>query len=403
MDDTVSVTVDPDGVLRWTRQFGTSGSDAAYGVAVDATGRVAVVGNTAGDLEGPGAGDNDAYVRSYDADGLVRWTRQFGTSSADLAYGVAIDGGGRVYVVGSTFGVLDGASAGSLDAFLRAYDADGGLRWTRQFGTSTADFASGVAVDADGRVYVAGYTLGDLEGVSFGDRDAFVRAYDAEGALRWTRQFGTLEVDSGVAVAVDAAGRVYVAGYTFGDLEGVSFGDRDAFVRSYDAAGDLRWTRQFGSSADDDVNGVDVDGAGRITVVGSTEGDLEGANAGADDAFVRSYDTDGALRWTRQFGTSASDLAADVSVNAGGVVSVVGRTAGALEGASAGGSDAFIRSYDVDGAVRWARQFGTGSDDGLLGVAVDADGRAAVGGYTDGALTGASAGGQDALLRSFGP
>ena len=55
--------------------------------------------------------------------------------------------------------------------------APGAVLWTRQFGTNSADFATGVAADAHGGAFVAGSTDGALVGSSAGDGDVFVRAY----------------------------------------------------------------------------------------------------------------------------------------------------------------------------------------------------------------------------------
>ena len=402
--DAIDVTVDPAGVLRWTRQFGTAFNDLASAIAVGADGRVYVAGQTFGALEGANAGGLDAFVRAYDADGALRWTRQFGTSALDLASGVAVDPMGRVYVAGITSGALEGVNAGGQDAFVRSYDADGVLRWTRQFGTSSSEFFSCVAVDTAGRVYVSGSTPDALEGPSFGQSDAFLRSFDADGAVRWTRQFGTTLTDVASCVAVDAEGHPYVVGYTNGAFPGeVSSGGSDAFVRSFDADGNVRWTRQFGSPSNDQAAGVAVDGAGRVVVVGYADGVLEGASAGSRDAFVRSYDADGVVRWTRQFGSSASDQARAVAIDVSGAVAVVGSTEGSIGGPNAGDADAFVRTFDAEGAVRWTRQFGTASEDALGDVAVDAAGRLYASGFSDGALVGVSEGERDAILVSYGP
>jgi hypothetical protein len=61
-------------------------------------------------------------VVKYAADGTLRWTLPFGTPGGDLAHGVALDSNGNVYVAGYTEGVLGGASAGSLDAFVMRID-----------------------------------------------------------------------------------------------------------------------------------------------------------------------------------------------------------------------------------------------------------------------------------------
>src|SRR5712691_3634240 len=75
-------------------QFGSRAYDEAWGVTVDASGGYAV-GYTLGAFQGQHArGGRDAFVRKYDANGKVVWTRQFGTSADDSAYQVAADNSG---------------------------------------------------------------------------------------------------------------------------------------------------------------------------------------------------------------------------------------------------------------------------------------------------------------------
>src|SRR3989454_5558413 len=79
--------------------------------------------------------------------------------------------------------------------------------------------AVGIAVDASG-VYVAGSINGTLPGqTSAGSCDAFLRKHDTSGNVLWTRQFGTSGEDEAIAIAVDASG-AYVAGRTSGALPG---------------------------------------------------------------------------------------------------------------------------------------------------------------------------------------
>ena len=106
-----------------------------------------------------------------------------GTSSTDNAYGVATDSSGNVYVTGNTNGGLDGnTSAGSWDLFVVKYNSSGTKQWTKQLGTSSTDWAKGVATDSSGNVYVAGYTAGGLDGnTSAGGLDLFVVKYNSDG------------------------------------------------------------------------------------------------------------------------------------------------------------------------------------------------------------------------------
>ena len=94
----------------------------------------------------------------------------------DYANGVATDSSGNVYVTGGTKGGLDGnTSAGDTDLFVVKYNSSGTKQWTKQLGTSSGDYARGVATDSSGNVYVTGYTGGGLDGnTSAGSSDLFV-------------------------------------------------------------------------------------------------------------------------------------------------------------------------------------------------------------------------------------
>jgi hypothetical protein len=116
---------------------------------------------------------------------------------------------------------------------------------------------------------------------------------------------------------------------------------------------------QFGTAKSDKAYSVSATLEG-VYVVGRTDGTLAGQkNAGGVDAFIRKYDLNGNILWTRQFGSDRDDLAISVSATTTAVY-VVGYTGGALPGqTSLGGSDAFIRKYDLNGNEIWTRQFGT--------------------------------------------
>jgi hypothetical protein len=192
-----------------------------------------------------------------------------------------------VYVAGATHGRLPGQTgAGDADGFLRKYTLDGTEVWTRQFGTPESDETLSMAIDASG-LYLAGMTTGAMAGqTSAGSVDAFVRKYDFAGRVVWTRQFGTSKYDDVLGIAVSAQG-VYVAGNTTGAWPGhVNAGDYDVFVRKYDLNGGAVWTQQFGGSAHEELLSIAV-GASGIYAAGVTDSALTGQRShGSDDAFV---------------------------------------------------------------------------------------------------------------------
>ncbi|MFO1153540.1 MAG: SBBP repeat-containing protein [Rhodospirillales bacterium] len=328
----------------WVRQLGTDGSDYASGVATDGAGNVYLTGVTGASLGGPNRGGSDAWVAKYDAAGHVLWKRQLGTDGLDEANGVATDAAGNVYLTGLTEGSLGGVHRGSLDAWVAKYDAAGHVLWKRQLGTETPDYASGVATDGAGNVYLTGGTWASLGGVYRGLYDAWVAKYDAAGHALWKRQLGTDGWDEASGAATDGAGNVYLTGYTSGSLGGPNRGESDAWVAKYDAAGQALWKRQLGTDGFDYASGVATDGAGNVYLTGMTYA----PNRGEADAWVAKYDATGRLQWKRQLGTDGWDQAFGVATDAAGNVYLTGYTDGSLGGPNRGDHDVWVAKYSAD-------------------------------------------------------
>jgi len=371
--------------VDWIDQFGTPGYDRGLGLAIDGAGGIYLAGKVEGSLGGAGSGG--AYLRKYDAAGNILWTDQFGTTTTqDSAYGVAVDGSGGVYV--------SAYLAEGPGVFLRKYDTAGNAQWTKQVSDDGTyrGWGGGVAADTNGGIYVAGTT---------GTASMFLAKLDAAGNIAWNKQFGAGWTD-GYAVTLDGYGGIYVTGRTDGNLGGTSAGGGDAFLRKYNASGDVIWTKQLGTSAFDTGKAVAADESGGIFLVGYTTGNLDGTNAGGYDTFLRKYDASGNVVWADQFGTSGIDLGLGVTVDESGSVFVTGYTSGSLGGEiNAGGSDAFIRKYDIAGSVQWTKLIGASSYDFAFASAIDSSERIYTTGETDGSLAGTSAGYRDAYIASF--
>jgi sugar lactone lactonase YvrE len=110
--------------------------------------------------------------------------------------------------------------------------------WIRQLGTAKDDYANAVATDADRNVYVAGSS-----GLRTGAEDAWLTKLGPGGRVHWKRQLRTSETDRATGVATDADGKVYVAGWTTGSLGGPISGIADAWLAKYDDAGNMLWIR----------------------------------------------------------------------------------------------------------------------------------------------------------------
>src|SRR5207237_71478 len=152
------------------------------------------------------------------------------------ASGLALDPNGGVYVAGGFATEWAGrTSAGGLDGFVAKLDGDGTLRWATAFGGAGDEYAYSIAASSD-RVAVGG----TFE--SGGTYRAFIAEYTVlDGAPAARRDVAGADWNAVNALAFDSSGNL-LAGGTFGtgaDLGGgavTTIGPRDAFVAKYDAS-----------------------------------------------------------------------------------------------------------------------------------------------------------------------
>ena len=140
---------------------------------------------------------------------------------------------------------------------------------TRQIGTSGAEDSAQVAVADDGSAYLAGATTAAVARASAGGQDVALWKLDANAVASPWIQFGSVgnDVPRAVLPSHTERGVVYVAGTTTGVLGSRSLGAQDGFLVRIDPAGNLTWTRQFGSAAADEVAGATIDAYGSIWVL----------------------------------------------------------------------------------------------------------------------------------------
>ncbi|MDZ4818819.1 MAG: SBBP repeat-containing protein [Planctomycetota bacterium] len=367
-------------VVEWIRTLGHDSLNEGNGVVTDGVGNIYIAGRTTDTIGAVNFGKSDAIVSKYDSTGALQWSTQIGTAEADLAYGITLDQSGGIYIAGLTDGSL-GTPLGQVDAFVAKLNENGALLWTKQFGTNEPDIAKSISADGLGNVYVTGWTEGSLGASHKWSYDVFLSKYDSSGTPIWNRQIGTMEEDQAHAVSTDLLGNIYIAGYSTGDLGGGNAGHSDAFVAKYDSSGNQIWITSLGSNNLDQARGIVVDNAGNVFITGRTEGNLGGPNAGGTDAFLSKLDGAGNQQWSRQLGTSLFDDSYGITVDPLGNVLISGVTGGTLGESSLGLQDVLVAAYDTAGNQLWIEQFGTNRDDRGLAIAADGLGNAYITGF----------------------
>ncbi len=388
-----------------------------------------------------------------------------GGPGGESGEGVAVDGSGSAYVVGSTNataptayptkGAIQGANGGGIDAVVTKLNPAGDdIVYSTYLGGGGADRAFAVAVDSDGEASVTGQTASTgatpfptknaIQPANAGSNDVFVAKLNAAGDdLVYSTHLGGTGSDRSFGIALDSTGAPYVAGYTDsanfptrGAVDASHNGGDDAFVAKLAADGSaLAFSTYLGGSAADGAEAIAVNEAtGDAYVSGGTASAgfpvtpnalQTTRSAGAEnimDGFVSRVNADGsALEYSTFLGGSGRDQASGVAVDSGGEAYVTGATSSddfpleaPLQGTRASVStidDAFVTKLNAAGSAATYSTFlgGREIDEGSS-IAVDSTGAAYVGGTSDGFgdfplinPIGQGSGNQDALLVKLNP
>jgi Beta-propeller repeat len=185
-DDMVVLKLDTNGNYQWHTFMGSaSGNDEATGIAVDGNENVYVTGYspatwtyrvftaTYNPLHAY-TGDNDMVVAKFNSSGAYQWHTFYGSTLDDTGQGILADGTGNVYVTGYSMATWNGPSgqspvyafAGGEDIVVLKLDTNGAYLWHTFYGSSSADSGSGIAMDGNRNIYVAGASSATWNGPS---------------------------------------------------------------------------------------------------------------------------------------------------------------------------------------------------------------------------------------------
>ncbi len=398
-----------EGQLRWATFYGGQGDDTGEALMSTSDGDVIVAGWTTGE-EFPisasamqtvyGGGAHDAFVASFNWNGLQNWSSYYGGSGDDKAFGIDVDLEAEIlFVTGSTNSSDLAASAGGAqsangggasDAFLCRLDGqDGALQWTTYYGGSGEDVGYAVAVTANGNAVITGWSDSDdatLPYIGSGmdvfhdyplDKNGFnaiIAKFSADGtSIPWAFTYGGRGEDRGRGIDVQED-IIAVAGWTTSD--------NLAIYDVWQSPQEPWW--QDGYPHDYNFNkGPD---AFVLRIIDNLE---------PNHLTLPMY-----IHWSTYFGGKGVDRAEDAVFDAAGNIWITGHTQSndihqnySLQQEYNGGfyeqrdpqavDDALLACFRADGALRWFNYYGGRQHD--VGRAIEADdlGAVVIAGWTN--------------------
>lgn len=351
--DTFAAKLNANGSLAFSTYLSFDVNDQGNAIVLDSQGNAYITGETRATF-GP-----QVFAHKLAADGSAQiygvvfgWADR-GFDKGSSGYAIAVDANGNAYITGRTNSIVfpvvdafqtrcsedDGIDCTGDDAFVTKLNADGTTILYSTYlggsslGSSTGsgnDEGRGIAVDAQGSIYVAGQTFAP----DFPVKNAFqstkagldnftdgflVKFAPAGNALEYGTYLGGEAWEEIHGLAIDGAGNAYVAGFTSSnnfpasnDALQAQIGQGicivgstqrfcyDGFVAAFNATGSRVWSTYFGGSDDDIVNGLAY-ANGNVYVAGKTSsfnlpttvGVFQPNKALNEDAFVVKIGTGG--------------------------------------------------------------------------------------------------------------
>jgi uncharacterized delta-60 repeat protein len=371
--DYATIKYYPNGDTVWVRRYNGPGNsfDWARALVIDSSYNVYVTGRSSG------SGTNYDYATvKYYPNGDTAWIRRYNGpagNNMDDAYAIAVDDSGYVYVTGYSMGSGTGVDYASIK-----YNPNGDTVWVRRYNgpENSHDWGNAIGVDGSGNAIVTGTsydTVGQLDYVTI--------KYAPNGDTLWLRRYKGPGggYDEAYALALDAAGNIYVTGYSYGSETGPDY----ATIKYY-PNGDTAWLRKYDgpASGDDKAKAIAVDDSGYIYVTGYSD-----STGSFQDYATIKYDSSGNMVWVRRYNGppgNGTDRALALAIDGNSNVYVTGTSGGGPSG-----MDYATIKYYANGDTAWVKRYNgpVNSSDYAQAIAVDDSGNAYVTGYIDGGTT----------------
>jgi hypothetical protein len=316
------------------------------------------------------------------------WLRRFDQGTDERGRDIILDGSGNLIVAGYSWNITNNG----YDIFFIKYTPSGDTIWTKYYDSGESEGVCRITLDLQGNIIVAGwsgndtiesqcllakfspdvnflwqreYRVGDLAAFSdvaiydnsiiltgvthtyFVRSTGFLRKYNLQGEVLWTKFFPWAWEFDGITVLADGSFLV----------TGMDTSWQMLTVR-FDSLGDTIWTRRYAYFISIG-HGITSDVWGDIIVAGSI------GNGILYDCEIIKYTSEGNPVWTKRVDFTPVDGATNVATDRFGNIYVCGKT-GVIDT-----NDYLLLKYTPSGDTIWTSHYDNSYNDVAYGIVVD--------------------------------
>ena len=357
---------------------------------------------------------NGILIR-YNKEGEIKCASSIGGTSYVNFMEKTSDGG---YIVGGTFYgekldlgnniILN--SYGSSDAMIIKYNSNDEIEWANNFGGVDTESIKTIIENAAGEYIIGGFfkssnvNLGnDITINSNGNTDGMIIKFKEievpDPVVRMAKGIGGLSNESVNSIIETSDGGYLVGGKS--ESNNVNLGNnvtinKGGMLIKYDALGTVEWSKQIGTSGNNEITSVIETLDGGYVAVGDIYTSVDFGNnikintKGSYDGIIIKFKNNGDVEWAKGIcGTSNEMINSAIETSDGGLI-VAGNYSTAyldlgnnVSLSNNGQDDGMIIKLNIDGEVEWAKSVGGNSYDYLESLTLTKDGGFIVGGYFD--------------------
>lgn len=290
--DTKEVTVfrlDSAGSLLWSSKIGSAKDDDPRSIIQTSDGGFVIAGNTQSGMFD--TLNNHIFVMKIDDQGFPWWSEVYGNAGTDEANTIIADPYGTgFYVVGST------TSYGNVNksAYIMKISDVGQQQWATVF-NATDNNSLNSAFIRDGKILATGYSLRP----NSNDSDLLIVQIDTSGNIDFGKRYSSTGSETGYMIRPFTGGGFITAGLAPGT------GNEEQNISVFNADGSLRWTKNFGRSFNDLATSVTLLPNNHLLIGGRV--DIGNPSLTLYQLSMMECDTTGTIIWAQTYGDPSAN------------------------------------------------------------------------------------------------